>query len=165
MTDTAETMLCHYCGWPFAVTPRHRAEKVVPYCSLGCRRLSEERHVAHEAKKIQLVEDLGDIVEHAQAQYASSTASLADLPEEYKAKLLDFLDSLIGLTPAELQTVLLTFQGKTPSEIARLKDVSAQAAHKAVRSAERKMEALKYFRNKTYKEKVEDSSQLVIAWN
>jgi hypothetical protein len=31
------TGCCPYCEWTFTITRRHRAERVLPYCSHGCR--------------------------------------------------------------------------------------------------------------------------------
>lgn len=32
-----ESRTCPYCGWPFKPTERHRTERVLPFCSHGCR--------------------------------------------------------------------------------------------------------------------------------
>lgn len=164
MTETVETMLCHYCGWPFAVTARHRAEKVVPYCSLGCRRLSEERHVAYEAKHIEMTELLEREMAEAVERQADISAALVDLPEGVADRLREFLRGWLRL-PAHTRDVLaLRFTGMSYSDAARRIGVTVQAVHKAAVEAATRNAVIDAATGLA-KEAEVDPARMVIDWN
>ncbi len=129
--EVKETRLCGYCGWPFEVTPRHRSERVVPYCSLGCRRLSEEKHVAYEAKHIEITEQLEREMAEARARRADLADALADLPDGVAERLKEFFFGWLRLPQHMRDVMALRFCGLSYSDIGEMHGVSTQAAHKA----------------------------------
>jgi hypothetical protein len=142
MTDTAtkpppvvETHICPYCGWVYAATPRHMNEKVFPYCSLGCRRLSEEKHVVYEAKHIEITDQLEREMAEARAAQADISDALADLPAGVAERLQAFFWGWCRLTAHARDVLAMRFSGLSYADIGRLRGTSTQAAHKLVAEA------------------------------
>ena len=134
--DTAPTpSTCPYCGWHFTATARHASEKVLPYCSLGCRRLSEEKHVVYEAKHVEIVETLEREMAEARAAQADISAALADLPEGVAGRLREFFWGWCRLSAPARDVLALKFAGLSYAEIGRMRETSTQAAHKLVAEA------------------------------
>jgi hypothetical protein len=136
------TQTCPYCNWPFTPTEKHTLERVLPYCSLGCRRLSVEKHVAFEERHVELTEFMEREAGLAVAGYKESVDSLADLPDEWREKLASFLWHLVRLPAGVREHVCLLFQGLTYAEIGRVKGVTKQAAHKATVDAATKCDTI-----------------------
>jgi endogenous inhibitor of DNA gyrase (YacG/DUF329 family) len=135
-TETTPTVkTCPYCGWTFNPTARHASEKVLPYCSLGCRRLSEEKHVVYEAKHVEIVETLEREMAEARAAQADMSEALADLPEGVAERLREFFWGWCRLSPPARDVLALRFAGLSYADAGRVRGTSTQAAHKLVAEA------------------------------
>ncbi len=130
---TNETHRCPYCGWEFTVTPRHRSEKVFPYCSHGCSIACVERHVAFEERHCELKEEVvsGELA----PEYAPDLTPLAGLPPEIEERLRSFFVEWTRLNERTRECIALRLRGIPYWTAGELNGISTQAAHKAAKKA------------------------------
>jgi len=132
-------MKCPYCSWEFTPTARHESEKVLPYCSLGCRRLSMERHVAFEEKHLAIIKEHEAELARAVAAQGDiereGIAVLDDLPGDLADRLREFLRGWCRLPSVTRDVLALRLCGMSYATVGRLRGTSVQAAHKVVAEA------------------------------
>ena len=132
-------MKCPYCSWEFTPTARHESEKVLPYCSLGCRRLSMERHVAFEEKHLAIVKEHEAELARAVAAQADiereGIAVLDELPGGLADRLREFLRGWSRLPMMERESLARKLCGLSYATQGRMQKVSTQAVHKLVMKA------------------------------
>lgn len=136
MTNEMETKVCNYCGWVFKITPRHRSERVLPYCSHGCRIACEERHVAFEERHCELKEEI--ISSELPADFAPDLDTVADLSPEVTDKLREFFRQWVRLSEDTRECVASRLSGARYWTIGELRGISKQAAHKSAIKAARR---------------------------
>ena len=128
-----ETHRCPYCGWPFVVTPRHRSERVYPYCSHGCSIACVEKHVAFEERHCELKEEI--TAGEMPVDYVPDLAPLAELPDVMEDRLRAFFVEWTRLNERTRECIALRLRGIPFWTIAELQGISTQAAHKAAKKA------------------------------
>jgi DNA-directed RNA polymerase specialized sigma24 family protein len=123
------TKTCPYCGWEFTPTTRHRAERVLPYCSHGCRLACASEPSHHGASHVS-IDAAGEIEAHATEDQPQSMA-LAQV--EHMAWVL------IQLAPRERDVVLYRLRDWPYSEIGAALGVTLQAAEQCLADVMRRV--------------------------
>jgi endogenous inhibitor of DNA gyrase (YacG/DUF329 family) len=132
-TTTNETHRCPYCHWVFEVTPRHRSEKVYPFCSHGCSIAVVEKHVAFEEHHCELREEI--TAGEMPAEYEPDLSPIADLPGEIEERLRAFFVEWTRIPENTRVCIALRLRGIPFWTIGELQGISKQAAFKAARKA------------------------------
>ncbi len=133
MSPTLETKKCPYCGWTFEVTPRHRSEKVYPFCSHGCSIAMVEKHVAFEERHCELKEEI--TAGEMPVDYVPDLSPLAELPPTVEDGLRAFFVEWTRINENTRVCIALRLRGLPYWSIAELQGISTQAAHKAAKKA------------------------------
>lgn len=128
------TGTCPYCGWTFAITKRHEGERVLPYCSHGCR-LAVEAPTSRGGQSI--VSWDGDSDDRARVQPAPDVCLCQTVRDRVVAGFQQAMQGFFSLDRSTRDLVVERFVNPDTqiAETARKFGVSQQAAHARLKRA------------------------------
>jgi hypothetical protein len=128
MANPDSVRVCAYCGWTYAETPRHRAEKLTRYCSHGCR-LAVELPSSHGG--VSLVDlgaaDWGKILDGRSDMETTAEENVEALDDQAHKRLRAAMHALWRLSWHDYVIVVGRILECSYDRIARRLGVSVQA--------------------------------------